>query len=83
MKNKRRLTISRTKRVPDFQRCARFMAETEPWLTLRRDYKVCLNSVLDPLHEVYAARIDGAALGFIVLQMTGTFKGYIKTVCVA
>jgi [ribosomal protein S18]-alanine N-acetyltransferase len=83
MKNKERPTISRTKRTADLRHCARLMAATEPWLTLGLDYGACLRSVSAPLREVYAARGDGGALGFIVLQMTGTFKGYIQTVCVA
>jgi len=59
------------------------MAGTEPWITLGRDYKTCLKAVSAPLREVYGAKEGGKALGFIILQMTGTFRGYIQTVCVA
>jgi len=58
------------------------MAGTEPWLTLGRDYKACLRAVKAPLREVYAAKENGRAVGFIILQLTGTFRGYIQTVCV-
>lgn len=59
------------------------MAGTEPWITLGRDYKTCLKAVTAPLREVYGAKEGGKTLGFIILQMTGTFRGYIQTVCVA
>jgi ribosomal protein S18 acetylase RimI-like enzyme len=75
--------IERTRRREDMRTCARFMAASEPWLTLGRDYAGCLKSVTAPLREIYAAREKGEALGFIILEMTGTFKGYIKTICVA
>jgi len=77
-----RIKILRTKKRANLETCARFMSGSGPWLALGIDYKACLKSVAAPLREVYAA-MDGAdALGFIVLQMTGTFKGYIQTVCV-
>ena len=59
------------------------MAETDPWKTLGRDYKACLRTVTAPMREVYAAKEAGRPLGFIVLQMTGTFRGYIQIICVA
>lgn len=72
-----------TKEPADLRACARLMAGTEPWKTLGRDYKACLKGVTAPMREVYAAKEAGQALGFIILLMTGTFKGYIQTVCVA
>jgi len=77
------IKISPTGKLTDFKICARFMAETEPWLTLGRDYRACLRTVSAPLREVYAAKENGKAVGFIILQMAGTFRGYIQTVCVA
>ncbi len=81
-KTNKDVRIARTKDLSDLRTCARIMAGTEPWLTLARDYKACLKSVTAPLREVYAAKEHGKAAGFIVLQMTGTFRGYIQTVCV-
>jgi ribosomal protein S18 acetylase RimI-like enzyme len=74
--------ISRTARRADLETCARFMSESEPWLTLGIGYADCLKAASAPLREAYAAKEDGKALGFIILQMTGTFRGYIQTVCV-
>ena len=78
-----KLTIKLTKDPADFRSCARLMSGTEPWTTLGRDYKTCLKAVRTPVREVYAARAADHILGFIILEMTGTLKGYIKTVCVA
>ena len=77
------ISIKLTKAQADLRACARFMAEAEPWKTLGRDYKACLRTVTASMREVYAAKDDGRPLGFIVLQMTGTFRGYIQILCTA
>ena len=77
------IAIRLTAKPADFCACARFMAGTEPWITLGRDYTTCLRAVSAPARELYAAKAAGHILGFIILEMTGTLKGYIKTVCVA
>ena len=76
------IRIALTRNAADFKTCAKFMAGTEPWLTLGRDYEACLRTVTAPMREVYAAKENGKAVGFIILQMTGTFRGYIQIVCV-
>ena len=62
------------------------MTDSEPWRTLGRDYETSLRIVTDPVKEVYVAyagtEIDAIA-GFLILNMTGAFVGYIQTVCVA
>ncbi|OGS49499.1 MAG: hypothetical protein A3J79_14000 [Elusimicrobia bacterium RIFOXYB2_FULL_62_6] len=75
--------IARTRRAADLRACAALMAATDPWLKLGLDHKACLKNISAPLREVYAARAGGKIAGVIVLQMTGTFRGYIQTVCVA
>lgn len=77
------IAITRTRRPADFRACAAIMASTDPWLKLALDYKTCLKNVSAPLREVYAARAGGKILGVLIIQMTGTFRGYIQTVCVA
>jgi [ribosomal protein S18]-alanine N-acetyltransferase len=63
--------------------CARMMAGSEPWTTLGRGYEGSLALVQDPAREVYVASSDGAAVGFLILNMTGAFVGYVQTICVA
>ena len=63
-------------------RCARFMSSSEPWLTLGRTYEDSLKIFSDPSKEVHVA-IEGDELaGFIILQMTGAFVGYIQSIAV-
>ena len=63
--------------------CARMMAETEPWITLRRDYEACLRVTLDETCERHVA-LDGDRLaGFAVLDLRGAFVGYVRTLCAA
>jgi ribosomal protein S18 acetylase RimI-like enzyme len=63
--------------------CARMMAASEPWITLKRGYLESLAIVEDRTREVHVALEDGQLRGFLVLNMSGAFAGYIQTVCVA
>jgi ribosomal-protein-alanine N-acetyltransferase len=59
----------------DARVCARMMAESEPWISLKRGYQESLKILTEPMREVYAARLR--------VEMVGTFKGYIKSVYVS
>jgi ribosomal protein S18 acetylase RimI-like enzyme len=63
--------------------CARMMAGTEPWITLRRDYEACLRVMLDETRERYVAYRGDLLVGLLVLNLKGAFVGYIQTVCAA
>jgi ribosomal protein S18 acetylase RimI-like enzyme len=63
--------------------CARLMAGSEPWLTLRRSYQASLRLLQDATREVYVADAPGALAGFLILSLVGPFSGYIQTVLVA
>jgi ribosomal protein S18 acetylase RimI-like enzyme len=67
----------------DAKVCARMMAESEPWISLERGYRESLEILTEPFREVYIARLCEEIVGFIAVEMIGTFKGYIKSVCVA
>ena len=59
------------------------MAESEPWISLERGYEESLGILLEPSKEVYLAWIKNEIVGFIIIEMNGTFKGYIKSICVS
>ncbi len=63
--------------------CARMMAATEPWITLRRDYEACLRVMLDETRERYVAYRGDRLAGLLILNVRGAFVGYIQTVCAA
>lgn len=67
----------------DLDWCARLMAGSEPWLTLGRGYQASLAVLNNAAKEGYLVRHDGATVGFLILDMTGPFKGYIQTICMA
>jgi ribosomal-protein-alanine N-acetyltransferase len=64
--------------------CARIMAESEPWVTLRRGYDESLAILHDPARETYiVVRIDQPeVVGFAIINMRGAFVGYLQTVAV-
>ena len=63
--------------------CARMMAGSEPWITLERGYEESLDMISDPSREVYLAVMGGEIAGFVVLEMSGAFVGYVKSICVS
>jgi ribosomal protein S18 acetylase RimI-like enzyme len=63
--------------------CARMMAASEPWITLRRDADTALAILTDPGRETYVAIRGRDMVGFIILVMHGAFVGYVQSVCVA
>lgn len=62
--------------------CARLMAGSEPWITLGRSYEDSLKILVDKSKDIYVAVVDQVIVGFIIINMNGSFVGYIQTVCV-
>jgi len=79
---KPRVEIRRLQNEDEAQKCARLMANSEPWITLRRTYDSSVKMLSDPSKEVYLATVKNEIVGFIVLIMSGAFVGYIQTVAV-
>jgi len=73
------LSVADTAHISD---CAMMMAKSDPWITLGIDYNQCLKAFDGSSKEIWAIEIDKEMAGFVILQMGGTFKGYIQTVCV-
>jgi ribosomal-protein-alanine N-acetyltransferase len=62
--------------------CARIMATSEPWQTLRRGYDASLEILRDPLREIFVAVDVDQPVAFVILNMRGAFVGYIQTIAV-
>jgi predicted GNAT family acetyltransferase len=62
--------------------CARMMAASEPWVTLRRSFEASVRTLGDPGKELYAVSDGGETAGFVLLDMRGPLCGYIQSVCV-
>jgi ribosomal protein S18 acetylase RimI-like enzyme len=65
-----------------FSVCARMMAETDPWITLQMDYDQCLMAFEGKCKEIYIVESENEIAGFVILQVCGTFSGYIQTICI-
>jgi ribosomal-protein-alanine N-acetyltransferase len=78
-----RLEIRQLRGADEAHVCARLMANSEPWITLRRTYDDSIAMLNDPVREVYVGVVEGEVVGFLILRMDGAFVGYIQTVAVA
>jgi ribosomal protein S18 acetylase RimI-like enzyme len=77
------LTIERAE-DRDYDWCARLMAGSEPWITLRRDLEGCHAALRRPGSELFVARERGAPAGFILIHPYGCAGSpYIASVAVA
>jgi ribosomal-protein-alanine N-acetyltransferase len=74
--------IRRLQSAAEAEKCARLMANSEPWMTLRRTYEGSMKMLSDSSREVHLAIVKEEVVGFIVLIMSGALVGYIQTVAV-
>jgi ribosomal protein S18 acetylase RimI-like enzyme len=77
------LTIERAEES-DYDWCARLMAGSEPWITLRRGLDGCHAALRRPGSELFVAREGGGHAGFILIHPYGCAGSpYIASVAVA
>ncbi|MFI5186054.1 MAG: GNAT family N-acetyltransferase [Chitinophagales bacterium] len=77
-----KLQISLVTDAGVFNDCARMMQASDPWITLGMNYEQCRFAFEGPCKEIYVAEFGNKLTGFVILQVCGTFKGYIQTICV-
>lgn len=77
------MVIELTNDQMDFAFCSQMMTKTDPWISLKMDYDQCLMAFTGKEKEIYVAKTGDDIAGFVILQITGTFKGYIQTICVS
>lgn len=65
-----------------FEEGAKMMAATDPWITLGMNYHDCLAAFNGECKEVYIVEMENVMAGFIILQVCGTFNGYVQSICV-
>ncbi|WP_165698021.1 GNAT family N-acetyltransferase [Flavobacterium nackdongense] len=82
MKTVQKITIEKTTNQNDFDFCALMMAKSDPWITLEMDFNLCVQAFAGASKEVYVVRAENVITGFVILQIEGTFKGYIQTICI-
>ena len=77
------LKIKKLQQSTESEWCARVMSQSEPWVTLERNFEESLQIISDSSKEVYLCSVQGEPAGFVILNMNGAFVGYIQTICVA
>src|SRR6516162_3139695 len=74
-------SIRQTEDRTHFEVCARIMCVNDPWVRYGMGYELCLQAFEGDFREIYILEIEDVLAGFAILQMTGTFKGYIQSLC--
>jgi ribosomal protein S18 acetylase RimI-like enzyme len=62
--------------------CALMMSKTDPWITLGMNYDQCVTAFEGTCKEIYVIETENIISGFVILQICGTFSGYIQTICI-
>ncbi|NIU84001.1 MAG: GNAT family N-acetyltransferase [Candidatus Thorarchaeota archaeon] len=58
------------------------MSDSEHWKKLKRGYKDAREIISNPCSEAYVAWSRDDVAGFIIIEMVGSLKGYIKSIFV-
>ena len=82
MQQENNFSIELTTDSKRFSTCAEMMAASDPWKMLGMDYNLCVKAFEGPCKEVYVATHNNTIAGFAILQVCGSFKGYIQTLFV-
>jgi len=83
MATEEQFNITQTTDAEKIVACALMMSTSEPWITYTMDYDYCLNAFKGDCKEVYVLENENGIAGFVILQICGTFKGYIQTLCIS
>jgi ribosomal protein S18 acetylase RimI-like enzyme len=78
-----RIEIALTSEQAALDQCAKLMCSSDPWITLKRGFDHCRKSLEGDFREVYVARQNEEIIGLIVLQIKGSFSGYLQSICVS
>jgi ribosomal protein S18 acetylase RimI-like enzyme len=77
------VTITVLTEIEDEQWAAGVMAASDPWVTLGIGLDTSLKIMANTTRERYLARVQGIPAGFLVINMSGGFTGYIQLLGVA
>lgn len=81
MANKEIVFLPET-RYEVFDQCAANMATSDPWITLEIGQSQCRKAFDGECKEIFSVWYQQHLAGFVILQMCGTFRGYIQTLMV-
>lgn len=63
--------------------CVLMMSNSDPWITLEMNYDLCLKAFEGLWREIYVVENEKEIAGFVIIQVCGTFSGYIQTICIS
>ena len=66
----------------DIETATQLMANSDPWITLERNYEKCSAVIRNPLAETFVVKGNGQVIGLAVIQLKGALVGYIQTLVI-
>ena len=82
MTSHEKIVIRLTSDHKELKVCALMMSKTDPWITLGMNYDQCVTAFEGTCKEIYVIETENIISGFVILQICGTFSGYIQTICI-
>jgi len=82
MEGEEKFSIHITKNSDNIPICALMMSKTDPWITLGMSFDQCLKAFEGNCKEIYVIEYGKEIAGFVIIQVCGTFSGYIQTICI-
>jgi [ribosomal protein S18]-alanine N-acetyltransferase len=79
------ISIKPIDNLEEQQWCARLMAESEPWISLKRSFEDGMILMQQPADEIQAfiAMEATTPMGFVLIKLKGAFVGYIQVIAVS
>jgi ribosomal protein S18 acetylase RimI-like enzyme len=74
------VAIHPLRHADEVEACAKLMAGSEPWITLRRTHRDAAKLLQDPDKENYIAQVNDDVVGFVILDTCGPFAGYVQSI---
>lgn len=80
--SKKRIYIKKADTDAEFHKSACLLSENEPWLSLGRTYDYTMGKIRDSAGDLYVVYCGSELAGCILLEMHGTLRGFIRSLCI-
>ena len=66
----------------EIHNCALMMSDSEPWITLKRNYDAVVLMLNNDKNTIYLAKCEEDIIGFAIIVNNGAFVGFIQSIVI-